>query len=118
MVVQAVDPGRHLVLGPPESVDLLRCTWSFELRPTGVSSTRLITRVRARWSAVKMLRTTPPWAWPTWLLIEPGAFIMERKMLREIKRLAEATRERSPANEPSIIDLALEPRDLVDNVAD
>jgi hypothetical protein len=25
-----------------------------------------------------------------WLLIDPGAFVMERKMLKEIKRLAEA----------------------------
>jgi hypothetical protein len=64
-----------------------------------------------------MLRTTPPWSWPTWLLIEPGAFIMERKMLREIKRLAEASRDRSPANEPLVIDPALAPRDEVIIVA-
>jgi hypothetical protein len=117
MVVQAVEPGRHLVLGPPESVDLLQCTWSFALRPAGDGLTRLIARVRARWSYRKMLRTTPPWTWPTWLLIEPGAFIMERKMLREIKRLAEASRDRSPANEPLVIDPALAPRDEVIIVA-
>jgi hypothetical protein len=123
MVVQAVETGRHLVLGPPDSVDLLRCTWSFALRSTAGGSTRLITRVRARWSYRKMLRTTPPWSWPTWLLIEPGAFIMERKMLREIKRFAEASRgsrpeHEVPASEPAIPHPALEPRGEVLNVAD
>ena len=38
-----------------------------------------------------MLRSTPPYTWPFYLLIEPGAFLMERKMLKEIKRLAEST---------------------------
>ena len=89
MVVQAVDPGRSLVLGPPESVDLLACTWAFGLYPIDGVSTRLVTRVRTKWSYRHMLRASPPYTWPMWLLIDPGAFIMERKMLKEIKRLAE-----------------------------
>jgi len=37
------------------------------------------------------MRSTPVYTWPTWLLLDPGAFIMERKMLRDIKRLAESS---------------------------
>ena len=97
MVVQAIEPGKSLVLGPPDSVDYLKCTWVFALYPVDTRSTRLVTRVRARWSYRQTMRTTPPWAWPMWLLIDPGAFIMERKMLKEIKRLAEA---HSPSSQP------------------
>lgn len=35
MVVLAVDPCNHLVLGPAESIDVMRCTWAFGLYPTG-----------------------------------------------------------------------------------
>jgi hypothetical protein len=90
MVVQAVEPGCHLVLGPPETVDFVKCTWAFGLYPIGDNVTRLVTRVRANWSYLQTIRETPPYGWPFWLGIEPGAFIMERKMLLEIKRLAEA----------------------------
>jgi hypothetical protein len=90
MVVQAVNPGRSLVLGPPDSIEELKCTWAFALYPIDARSTRLVTRVRARWSYRQIMRTMPPYAWPMWLLIDPGAFIMERKMLKEIERLAEA----------------------------
>jgi hypothetical protein len=89
MVVQLVEPGRHLVLGPPESVDSIKCTWVFGLYPIDDSKTRLVTRVRADWSYRRMLKETPFYAWPLYLAIEPGAFIMERKMLLEIKRRAE-----------------------------
>jgi hypothetical protein len=92
MTVLAVEPGRSLALGPPESVDYLKCVWSFELRPFGSSRTRLITRVRAEWSWKRLVEMTSPLTLPMWLLIEPGAFIMERKMLLEIKRLVERAR--------------------------
>jgi hypothetical protein len=36
-----------------------------------------------------MMRAVPAYLWPLWLLIEPGVFVMERKMLLEIRRLAE-----------------------------
>ena len=89
MRVLAVEPGSYLVLGPPESVDWLRCTWAFALYPIDDSHTRLVTRVRARFSLTGMLRATPPATWPWMLLLDPGVFVMERKMLLEIKRLAE-----------------------------
>jgi hypothetical protein len=89
MVVQAVEPGSHLVLGPPESVDTIKCTWAFGLYPIDGRTTRLVTRVRADWSYRQMLRDMPIYAWPLWLGIEPGAFIMERKMLLEIEHRAE-----------------------------
>jgi hypothetical protein len=88
MTVLAVDEGKELVLGPPPGVDWLKSTWAFGVYPTE-TGTRLVTRVRARWSWRRMLQSTPPFAWPLYLLIEPGAFLMERKMLLEIKRRAE-----------------------------
>lgn len=87
MIVQAVEPGRFLVLGPPDM--WFRSTWAFGVYPDGSGGSRLVTRVRAGWSWLAMLRHTPPIFWPMYLLIDPGAFIMERKMLKEIKRLAE-----------------------------
>jgi hypothetical protein len=89
MVVQAVEPGQSLVLGPPPSVDWIRCTWAFGIYPGETGETRLVTRVRADWSWRQMLARTPPPTWPLYLFIEPGAFVMERKMLIEIKRRAE-----------------------------
>lgn len=89
MVVQAVDPGRSLVLGPPPSVEQVKATWAFALYPIDSRSTRLVTRVRSDWAYDEMIRSTPIYTWPVYLLIEPGAFIMEWKMFHEIKRLAE-----------------------------
>jgi hypothetical protein len=88
MRVLAVDPGHSLVLGPPEGTSV-RSTWAFALYPYGEGATRLVTRVHGTWSYRELLRSTNPLTWPMYLLIEPGAFIMERKMLREIRRLAE-----------------------------
>jgi len=89
MTVLAVDEGKELVLGPPAGIDWLKSTWAFGVYPTQSGSTRLVTRVRARWSWPRMLKNSPPFTWPLYLLIEPGAFVMERKMLIEIKRRAE-----------------------------
>ncbi len=89
MTVLAVEPSRHLVLGPPESVDTVAASWAFALYPVDAHRTRLVTRVHGAWSYLRMLRDTPPTAWPFYLLIEPGAFLMEWKMLREIKARAE-----------------------------
>lgn len=92
MRVLAVEPGRHLVLGPPDSVDTVTCTWAFGLYPTGQQATRLVTRCRARWSYRRMMKEMPLYTLLPWLLIEPGAFVMERKMLLEIKERAERAR--------------------------
>jgi hypothetical protein len=91
MTVRAVEPGRSLVLGPPESFEIVKCTWAFLLHPENGGTTRLITRVHADWSYRRILAEQNALAWPMWLLIEPGAFIMTRKMLMEIRRLAEAS---------------------------
>jgi hypothetical protein len=89
MTVLAVEPDHHLVLGPPASVEEVRASWAFALYPLDLRRTRLVTRVHSDWSYTNMLRSTPPLVWPFYLLIEPGAFVMERKMLLEIRDRAE-----------------------------
>lgn len=89
MTVLAIDPGRSIVLGPPDVYDWLKSTWVIALYPVDERSTRLVTRLRARMSFVGMLRALPPPVWPFWLFIDPGVFVMERKMMIEIKQHAE-----------------------------
>ena len=110
MRVLSVAPGRHLVLGPPETVETARATWAFALSPLDGEKTRRVTRVRGRMTWRAMLRETNPLAWPFYLLIEPGAFVMEREMLLEIRRLAErrdgvARARGSEAGEPPSINV-------------
>jgi hypothetical protein len=95
MTVLAIDPGRSIVLGPPDRYDWLKSTWVMALYPVDEHSTRLVTRVRARLSLLGMARAIPPRFLPFWVLIDPGVFIMERKMMTEIKRLAESAVQRS-----------------------
>jgi hypothetical protein len=83
MTVRAVEPGRHLVLGPPEAAGDLDSTWCLALYPRPDGTTRLVSRVRAR-----LPRGARGRIW--WALLDPGQFLMERKMLLEIKRRAEA----------------------------
>jgi hypothetical protein len=83
MTVRAVEPGRFIVLGPPETISDLDSTWALVLYPATDGTTRLVSRVRAR--LPRSLRGV------LWLaLLDPGQFVMERKMLLEIKRRAEA----------------------------
>jgi hypothetical protein len=78
MRVERLDPGRAMVVRSSNHA----WVWSFELRPAG-EHTRLISRNRFDASAL-------PWkdklAYP---VIEPGSWVMERKMLLTIKQLAE-----------------------------
>lgn len=97
MSVLAVEPKSYIVLGPPPGYADVRAAWSIALYPIDEQTTRLITRVRGRWSYRQMLGSMPFYTWPIWLLLEPGAFVMERKMLLEIKRLAERTQLRMSA---------------------
>ena len=90
MTVLAVEPDHHLVLGPPATFEEVRASWAFALYPIDQRRTRFVTRVHGDWSYPRMLRSTPPLAWPFYLLIEPGAFVMERKMLLEIRERAES----------------------------
>jgi hypothetical protein len=82
MLVKAVDPGRFLVLGPPEG-EVGDSTWALLLRPLPDGSTRLVARLRA-----KLPRTAAGAFW--YAVLDPGHFVMERKMLLGIKRRAEA----------------------------
>jgi hypothetical protein len=82
IVVKAVEAEHYLALGPPENLPSWDNTWVLALYPAGPNDTRLVSRVRAR------LR-------PTlknilfMLILDPGQFIMERKMLLGIKKRAE-----------------------------
>jgi hypothetical protein len=78
MRVERLDPGRAMVVRSSNHA----WVWSFELRSAG-EHTRLISRNRFDASAL-------PWrdklAYP---VIEPGSWVMERKMLLTIKQRAE-----------------------------
>jgi hypothetical protein len=58
-------------------------TWCLQVRPDGAGGTRLVSRWRQDWP-----RTLGTAVWTT--LSDPGAFVMERKMLLTLKRHAEA----------------------------
>lgn len=81
LVVLAIEPHHLLVLGPPEGVGVA-ATWTLALFPTPHGATRLLSRCRSK---------IPPGAKGLlWLaILDPGHLLMERRMLREIKRLAE-----------------------------
>jgi hypothetical protein len=74
--VRELEPNRHLLAGDVEGG-----TWCLALRPVA-GGTRLASRWRVRW--------TPTPATVLWtLLSDPGAFVMERRMLKGIKARAE-----------------------------
>jgi hypothetical protein len=77
-VVAAIEPGRALVIGHRDPTGAAwRDTYAFVLERLDARTTRLIHRNRAQ--AV--------WVWD---LLEPGYFVMERRMLLGIKERAEA----------------------------
>jgi hypothetical protein len=78
MLVKAIEPNRALVLGPRPSADL-GVTWAIALFPSGDGSTRLLSRCRARLPrGLRGLLAS--------LILDPGQFLMERKMLLELRR--------------------------------
>ncbi len=79
--VAAIDERRSLVLGG--SSDGMQWVWELSLSPLDGRRTRLISRNRAR------VPQTLGWRLFMWMLA-PAAFIMTRKMLRGLKRRAEA----------------------------
>lgn len=84
-----LDPGRLLLLAAHDA-KIGDCSWLFLLRPQRDGSTRLITRFRVRWEARGLAKALLA-------LVEPGSFVMERKMLLGIKERAERlARERAP----------------------
>jgi len=78
MRVEPLDPGRALVVQSSNHA----WVWSFELRPVD-GHTRLISRNRF---ATAALPVRDKLAYP---VIEPGSWVMERKMLLTIKQRAE-----------------------------
>jgi len=75
--VRAVEPNRYLLAG-----DAAGGIWCLALYPLGDGRTRLVSRWRIRWPIT--LATV------FWVLVsDPGAFVMERRMLLGIKRRAE-----------------------------
>lgn len=89
--VEIVDPPHTLVLfGSPADIGAERrwgmSTWQFAIRPGPAGTSRLLTRGRSDYSgglATRLAFGRFP--------IEPVTFVMSRKMMLEIKRLAETT---------------------------
>ena len=95
--VREIQPDRYLVAGDHEG-----SSWCLALYPTA-SGSRLVSRWRVNWPL------SPATAF--WILVtDPGAFIMERRMLKGIKARAEravrawqhSATTASPGREPSI----------------
>ena len=88
-----VEPGRVIVLhgdtrqGPPSTLakpgDYVPTTWTFYIEPVDEHTTRLIERFHSDYNP------TPRNAFFNRVILEPGSFIMERKMLLGIKARAE-----------------------------
>lgn len=87
MLVKAVEPNRYLVLGPPPTPELA-VTWAIALYPGARGFTRLVSRCRAR-----LPRGPKGLFW--FSILDPGQFLMERKMLLGIKERAESTASKS-----------------------
>jgi hypothetical protein len=91
MIAALVEPMRTLVLASPGDWELIRTgkdgldtTWAFVLQRKGVHTTRLIARLRSAANVTLWQRVI------NFLFWEPAHFVMERKMLLTIKKLAEA----------------------------
>jgi len=81
--VKLLKPGETLLLVGHDPV-VGDASWMFGLYPIDEQRTRLVTRTRNRWPMT-------PGGILTLLFIEPGSFLMVRKMLLGIKRRAEQT---------------------------
>jgi hypothetical protein len=90
-----VEPGRHLVLAAAPD-DRVTDTWGFYLREVTPNRTRLIARVRNEARTCFADRVAQYGFW------EPAHFVMERKMLLTIKRLAEEAPAKRAAALPGL----------------
>jgi hypothetical protein len=91
MIVGRLDPGRAMVLIPPEPVSddpvtQQKCAegcWALIVEPLSETTTRLICR--------GVSKRKPSFSGRFWEYVfwEPAHFIMERKMMKSIKALAE-----------------------------
>jgi hypothetical protein len=89
--VISIDPERSIVLGGPPNEKGSQATWSFYLLDGAGGKTRLLERGRgvAGPGLVEKLEFGP-------YLMDPVGFVMSKKMLRTIKRLAERFASGSP----------------------
>ncbi|HKG92402.1 MAG TPA: hypothetical protein VKA84_10940 [Gemmatimonadaceae bacterium] len=88
--VRIVEPGHALVLGAPPAGDGSGATWAFRLLSGPGESTRLIERGRNRVGKGLLAKLAfGPY------LIDPVGFVMSKRMLRTIKRLAEQRAHRT-----------------------
>jgi hypothetical protein len=98
LLVKAVEPNHHLVLGPPPGIPSADVTWSMLLLPEDIGTTRLLSRVRAR---IRPNLRAGFW----FVLLDPGQFMMERRWLLGVKEraeaLARAEEEKSVADAPA-----------------
>jgi hypothetical protein len=75
-VVREIVPNHHIVSGGDTD------SWCLLVEPMEDGRTRLLSRWRQRWAKTIAMRV--------WLgVVDPGAFLMEQKMLRSIRYLAE-----------------------------
>jgi hypothetical protein len=92
--VAVLEAGRALVLHAAEKE--YACSWAFILETSDSSATRLIERFRLRY------RPTLPNMLFYRLVLEPGSFLLERKMILGIKQRVEAVvRVGAPAVSPA-----------------
>ncbi len=93
MIVAKVDPSRAMVLVPPTESVLREGTaegvWSFILEPASDHTARLVMLSLAAKARIVDL-----------VFWEPAHFVMERKMMLTIKRLAETRRVDKPSHDP------------------
>jgi hypothetical protein len=82
--VSRIEPERALVLGGPPNANGSQATWAFHLLDGANRNTRLLERGRAvaGKGPLEKLGSGP-------YLVEPIGFVMSKKMLRTIKKLAE-----------------------------
>jgi hypothetical protein len=75
-IVRRIEPNGYIMSGGDTD------SWCLLLEPIGWSGTRLISRWRQRWP-----KTVGARLWMA--IVDPGAFVMEQRMLRTIRSLAE-----------------------------
>ena len=86
--VRRVNPPRLLLLTSGEGAFRLDArvggmTWLWQLEPAGENRSRLLVRSRSDYGSLLIMRLL------NLLLLEPGGFLMERKTLLNLRRLAE-----------------------------
>ena len=91
MIAAVVEPVHSLVMATPSDWELIRtgkegveAMWGLVLQRKGVNTTRLVARLRSPANVTLWQRTV------NFLFWEPAHFVMERKMLQTIKKVAEA----------------------------